>query len=150
MSIHQEIRDIIKSEICNHEFRKKDLINFCELKIENEVGKKINYYREDIFRTLRDISKHDPIIMKNIEDITADFAKKFTEHCDTEISKAKTCITLHLQTEVKRISDISPYDHIKEQHKIEMDAFRTQSNWLIASMAIINISVLAYLIKKSL
>ncbi len=150
MLTHQEIRDIIKSEICDYEFKKKDLMNFCELKIENEVGKNIYYYREGIFRTLRDMSKHDPIIMKNIEWITTDFAKKFTEYCDAEIARASTRITSHLQTEVKRISNIPPYDHIKEQHKKEMDALRTESNWLIASMTIINISVLAYLVKKSL
>lgn len=166
MSTQQQIRDIVKSEIYNHEFRKtlgsifgdstfhlkKDLTQFCELKVENEVAKKIIYYREDIFKTLRDIASHDPVIIKNIASISLEFSKTFTAHCDKEITKAKATIDSHLRSEVRRISSMAPYEHIckqiKEDNKREIESLKSQTNWLIGSMAMINVSLLALLFKK--
>ena len=68
---------------------KQDLKQFCELKIENEVGKKLEGQRMDIFQTLRIMAKTDPIVSRNIEDITANFFRQFTMHCDTEILNVK-------------------------------------------------------------
>lgn len=166
MSTQEQIRDIVKSELYNHEFRKtlgliygdstlhlkKDLTQFCELKIENEVTKKIIYQREDIFKTLRDIANNDPIIIKNIANISSDFLKTFTAHCNAEILKAKASIDSHLRSEVRLISSMPPHEHVykqfQEDNKREIESFKSQTNWVIGSMALINVSLLVYICKN--
>jgi hypothetical protein len=171
MSNQQQIRDIVRSELYNQEFRKtlnsafinsvfgdstyhlkKEITSYCDQKIELEVTKNIINYREDIFKTLRTIAENDPIIIKNIAKITGDFSKTFTNHCDKEILIAKNKISSYLNSEVNRIREIPLYNHmckqIKEENKREINSFKSQTNWVIGGMAIINVSLLACLYNK--
>lgn len=161
----QRIRHIVRDEIQAYEFSrrnssllgdsntlKRDLKQFCELKIENEVGKKLDFQRGHIFETLRNMSKHDPIIVKNIEEISSNFSRIFTKHCDVEILQAKKSITSYLQSEVTRISNTAPYQHIasqiREENKRDIQALETRTNWLVGGMALINIGIAAYMSSK--
>ncbi len=162
----QRIRELARDEIHSYDFGrrnskflgdsiynfKQDLKQFCELKIENEIGKKLDGQRMGIFETLRYMAKNDPIVMRNIEDISADFSRNFTKYCDIEILKAEKSITSHLQSEVNRISHISPYEHIsyriREENKRDIEALRTRTNWLVGGLALVNIGIVAYLSSK--
>ena len=161
----QRIRNLVRDEIQAYEFSrrnsslfgdsyilKRDLKQFCELKIENEVGKKLDFQRGHIFETLRNMSKNDPIIVKNIEDISSNFSRIFAKHCDVEILQAKKSITSYLQSEVTRISDTAPYQHIssqmREENKRDIQALETRTNWLVGGMALINIGIAAYMSSK--
>ena len=161
----QRIRNLVREEIQAYEFSrrnsslfgdsyilKRDLKQFCELKIENEVGKKLDFQRGHIFETLRNMSKNDPIIVKNIEDISSNFSRIFAKHCDVEILQAKKSITSYLQSEVTRISDTAPYQHIsaqmREENKRDIQALETRTNWLVGGMALINIGIAAYMSSK--
>jgi hypothetical protein len=161
----RRIREIVRDEIYSNEYTrrnssllgdsyilKRDLKQFCELKIENEVGKKLDFQRGHIFETLRNMSKNDPIIVKNIEDISKNFSVIFAKHCDVEILQAKKSITSYLQSEVTRISDTAPYQHIssqmREENKRDIQALETRTNWLVGSMALINIGIVAYMSSK--
>lgn len=161
----RRIREIVRDEIYSNEYTrrnssllgdsytlKRDLKQFCELKIENEVGKKLDFQRGHIFETLRNMSKNDPIIVKNIEDITINFSKIFAKHCDVEILQAKKSITSYLQSEVTRISDTAPYQHIssqmREENKRDIQALEKRTNWLVGGMALINIGIVAYMSSK--
>jgi hypothetical protein len=161
----QRIRNLVRDEINAYEFSrrnssllgdsyilKRDLKQFCELKIENEVGKKLDYQRGHIFETLRNMSKNDPIIVKNIEDISSNFSRIFAKHCDVEVLQAKKSITSYLQSEVTRISDTAPYQHIssqmREENKRDIQALETRTNWLVGGMALINIGIVAFMTSK--
>lgn len=161
----RRIRELARDEIHAYEFSrrnlnfngdsytlKQDLKQFCELKIENEVGKKLDFQRGHIFESLRNMSKNDPIIVKNIEDISSNFSKMFAKHCDVEILQAKKSITSHLQSEVIRISDTAPYQHIssqmREENKRDIQALETRTNWLVGGMALINIGIVAFMTSK--
>ena len=161
----QRIRNLVRDEIHAYEFSrrdtslfrdsytlKRDLKQFCELKIENEVGKTLDFQRGHIFETLRNMSKNDPIIVKNIEDISSNFSKIFAKHCDVEILQAKKSITSYLQAEVTRISDTAPYQHIssqiREENKRDIKALETRTNWLVGGMALINIGIVAFMSSK--
>ena len=161
----QRIRNLVRDEINAYEFSrrnsslfgdsyilKRDLKQFCELKIENEVGKKLDFQRGHIFETLRNMSKNDPVIVKNIEDISSNFSRIFAKHCDVEILQAKKSITSYLQSEVTRISDTAPYQHIsaqmREENKRDIQALETRTNWLVGGMALINIGIAAYMSSK--
>lgn len=145
----RRITDILLSS--NYQL-KKELTNHCDLKIENYVEKKLDSQRRDIFQTIRDIGRHDPIIMKNIDEIAQDFKSKFSQHCSEEIAAAKTSISAHLRAEVTNITSIPPYqhiaNHIKEETKQEIQSVRTQSNFIIGSLALINVGLLAYIARK--
>jgi hypothetical protein len=161
----RRIREIVRDEIYSNEYTrrnssllgdsyilKRDLKQFCELKIENEVGKKLDFQRGHIFETLRNMSKNDPIIVKNIEDISKNFSVIFAKHCDVEILQAKKSITSYLQSEVTRISDTAPYQHIssqmREENKRDIQALEKRTNWLVGGMALINIGIVAYMSSK--
>ncbi len=166
MPSQEQIRDIVRSELYNHEFRKtinsmfgdstyylkKDITRFCEQKIELEVTKKIVNYREEIFKTIRSIADNDPIIIRNIANISAEFSTTFTSHCNKEIMNAKNNISEYLRSEVNKISSLPPYEHIcrqmREENKRDMDNLRSQSDWVIGGMAMVNISLLAILYKR--
>lgn len=161
----KRIRELARDEIHAYEFSRRnsnllsdsytlrqDLKQFCELKIENEVGKKLDLQRGHIFETLRNMSKNDPTIVKNIEDISRNFSRIFTKHCDVEILHAKKSITSYLQSEVTRISDSAPYQHIssqmREENKRDIQALETRTNWLVGGMALVNIGIVAYMSSK--
>lgn len=171
MSNQKQIRDIVRSELYNQEFRntlnsffvnsvlrdstyhlKNEVIKYCDQKIELEVTKNIINYREDIFKTLRSIADNDPVIIKNIAQISADFSNTFTEHCNKEILIAKNKISSYLNSEIKRIREIPLYNHIckqiNEENKRELESFKYQTKLLIGGMAIINAGLLACLCKK--
>ena len=161
----RRIRELVRDEIHAYEFSRRnsnllgdsytlrqDLKQFCELKIENEVGKKLDFQRKHIFETLRHMSKNDPTIVNNIEDISRNFSKIFTKHCDVEILQAKKSITSYLQSEVTRISDSAPYQHIssqiREENKRDIQDLETRTNWLVGGIALVNIGIAAYMSSK--
>ena len=100
----------------------------------------------------RDAAINDPVIVRNIEHISADFSKAFKNQIQTEVNRAKSSITAHLHTEVTQIESIAPYQHvaaqIREDNKREIDTLRSQTNWMIGGLALINICLIAYISRK--
>jgi hypothetical protein len=162
----QRIRQIARDEVSAYDFSrrisdlltdshyrlKQDIIQHCDLKIENYVQKKLDSQRRDIFQTIRDISRYDPVVMRNIEQISEDFRTQFSKHCNDEIIKSKGIISEHLRAEVNYIGTIPPYEHIanqiKKETREEIQNVKTQSNIIIGGLAIVNVALLAYIARK--
>lgn len=160
------IRDIAREEIRAYDFNrwvgdlirdsnyrlKQEIVSHCELKIENMVVRKLDTQRRDIFETLRDFARHDPVVIRNVEQITEEFSKSFTQHCNSEITNAKTAISAHLRSEVTHIGSVEPYQHIvaqmKEDTRKEIKSYQNQTNIIIGGLAIINIGLMAYISRK--
>jgi uncharacterized protein (UPF0147 family) len=162
----QRIRQIAREEVSAYDFGrrisdmltdshyrlKQDIVQHCDLKIENYVEKKLDSQRRDIFQTIRDIARNDPIVMRNIEQISEDFKTQFSKHCSDETIKSKTAISEHLRAEVNYIGTIPPYEHIANQIKkdtrAEIQTVKTQSNIIIGGLAVVNVALLAYIARR--
>ena len=92
----QRIRELAREEINTFNIRrnfldlmddskhelKREIVCYCDLKIENTILKRMEVQRNDIYENIRSLSLHDPIIKRNIEDVAKEFSSKFEKYCD--------------------------------------------------------------------